>query len=309
MRTSPFFILGFVNAVVCAQMSSGQAAGAATTRAIIQVFAGFNQPRQGTPCAAPCFGAPAGAVVIQPESFVVSSSSGLYYAVFQTNGWTGDLTTTFTLSEADVVVQTATATDSVSTANAYSAIVLSVPAIMPQNSFVGPATLTATTTALPSGGGSPQGLKTYATLQVGGAGTRRVVQAFVGISSIGTADAFPCAAPQCPFSIPSGSVMVQPAAFQGVPGNGSVYYIVIQANDWLGEVAGIAQVIEAGHLLASTSVGAIVSSPYSVIVGATDGPALYGASSPATLRVITTATQRGGTNRFTLTTYAPLEVE
>jgi len=309
MKILPLLVLGLVQAVVYAQMARGQATGTTTSRAIIQVFAGFNQPGQGTPCAAPCFGAPAGAVVIQPEGFVVASSSGLYYAVFQTNGWTGDLTTTFTLSEAGVVVQTATATGSVSTANAYSAIVLSVPTIMPQNSFVGPATLTATTTALPSGGGSPQGSKTYATLQVGGAGARRLVQAFVGISSIGPAQAFPCAAPECPFSIPAGSVMVQPAAFQNAPGNGNIYYIVVQANDWLGEVAGTAQVIEDGHVRGRASVGGLVSFPYSVIVGAGSGPALNGYPGPAILRVTTTATERGGTNRFTLTTYAPLEVE
>jgi len=218
-------------------------AGAATeTRNVLQAFAGFNQPNDlGLPCASPCLGAPAGTIIVQPNHFVSSGSAGLYYAVFEANGWTGDLSATFSLSEAGTIVQTLTVAGSISSEQAYTAVVLSGSATIPQSAYVGPATLIATTTATPSSG-TPFTMKSSATMEVGGAGTRRVVLAFAGISySPNSESGFPCAAPQCPLPIPPGTVAVQPAEFQGHFVGGD-FYAVYQADGWLGELAGDAEV-------------------------------------------------------------------
>ena len=223
--------------------------GATGIRHLVQAFAGFNQPNDfGTPCASPCFASPAGTVVVQPNHFVSSNSAGIYYAVFQADGWIGDLSTTFELSEAGSVVQTLTITGSISAKQAHSAVVLSGNADIPQSSFVGLAALTATTTATPDAGGAGFTLKSSSQLQVGAAGTRRVVQVFAGISSSNGGTGYPCTPPECPLQIPPGSVAVQPNQFQG-PGTDGAYYAVFQAEFWQGVTGTTCQVMEAGEVV------------------------------------------------------------
>jgi hypothetical protein len=255
---------------------------------------------------------PAGTVVVQPNQFVSSNSAGLYYAVFQTNGWTGKLNVNFSLSEAGAIVQTVAVTGSVSPEQARSVVVLSGSATIPQSAFVGSATLTATTTATPSNGGEPFTLESYSTLEVGGAGARRLVQAFVGISSSDGGTGLPFAYPACPFSIPPGTVLVQPAQFQS-SGDHSTYYSVFQANDWQGDVQGTCDVIEAGRIVYTVPfgpgyVGGQGGHPVQLL--GEDGQPLQGNYiGPAMLRVTTNATQQGGVNQFTLTSYAPIVVQ
>jgi hypothetical protein len=276
------------------------------TRHLIQAFAGFNQPNDlGTPCTGPCFEVPAGTVVVQPNHFVSSNSAGLYYAVFQTNDWAGNLSVEFTLSEAGSVVQTVTTTGTISAAQARSPVVLSAAAAIPQSSFVGPATLTATTTATPNNGGQPLTLKSYATLEVGGSGTRRLVQVFVGLSGSDAPFATPCAYPGCQFGIPPGSVAVQPVQFQA-NGDSSVYYSVLQANDWRGDVTGTFDVIEAGKVVYAVPFGPAYIGYALQVVGEDSSPLETNYIGPATLEVNTNATQQGGINQFDLTSYAPV---
>jgi hypothetical protein len=176
----------------------------------------------------------------------------LYYAVFQTNGWTGGLSVTFDLSEAGSVVQTATV------------------------------------------GGSPIGLKSHSTLEVGGAGRRRLVQAFVGISSSNGETGFPCGPPGCPYPVPTNAVAVQPAQFQGAPGNGTIYYAAFQAYEWRGGTDSTGEVIEGNNIVYTPGVsGGIAGSLDIELTAAGGGPLTGDYEGPATLKVITTALQRG----------------
>jgi hypothetical protein len=278
---------------------------ATNTRHLIQAFAGFNQPNDlGIPCTGPCFELPTGTVVVQPNHFVSSNSPGLYYAVFQTNDWAGNLSVEFTLTEAGSVVQTVTTTGTIPTAQARSAVVLSIAANIPQSSFVGPATLTATTTATPNNGGPPLTLKTYATLEVGGAGAQRIVQVFAGISTSNGASGMPCAYPECPLGqLPPGTVVVQPAQFQPTSGS-CIYYSVLQANDWLGDVQGTFDLIEAGKIVYNVLFGPAPVNYELTMLGEEILPLETNYIGPATFEATTSATQRA--SHFTLTSYAPV---
>ncbi|HXM46060.1 MAG TPA: hypothetical protein VN924_32805, partial [Bryobacteraceae bacterium] len=278
----------------------GEATG---TLRIVQAFAGFNQPNDlGAPCASPCFGTPAGTVVVQPNQFVSSNSTGLYYVVLQTNHWTGTLSTTFELSEAGAVVQTVTTGASVGTDQAAAALVLSAAATIPQNSYVGPGVLTAATTATPSNGGAVLTLQSHSTMQVGGAGTRGLVQVF-GILS----ESLPCTGATC--GAPSGAVTVNLDQFPS-SGSGGGYYAVFQADGWYGDLAITFEVAEGGSVVQTLHRDGFVapSEAYSVqSLGSTSSP-LPG-KGLAILSSITTASPGGGQTPFTLTSYSPLQVQ
>jgi hypothetical protein len=282
----------------------GQSGEATGTLRIVQAFAGFNQPNDlGAPCASPCFGTPAGTVVVQPNQFVSSNSTGLYYVVLQTNHWTGTLSTTFELSEAGAVVQTVTTGTSVGTDQAAAALVLSAAATIPQNSYVGPGVLTATTTATSGDDGPLLTLQSHSTMQVGGAGTRRLVQAFAGIS-----EPAPCAGTTC--GVPSGTVAVHPDQFPR-PNTAGVYYAVFQADGWVGSLSAICEVTESGAVVQTVPITGFVagSQAYSVVAIGEAGVPLPGSYvGPAAMIVTTTASAGGGTP-FTLTSYSPLQVE
>jgi hypothetical protein len=195
---------------------------------------------------------------------------------------------------------------------AYSPVVLSVNATIPESDFVGPATLTATATATPTGGAAPFGLKSYSTLEVGGAGARRLVQVFVGISSSNGGTGFPCAYPTCPFVIPPGTVVVQPAQFQGDPLSGSSYYSVFQADEWQGDLIGTCDVFEGNKLAYTIPVGGNMGEQGGhpvALFASTGGPIEGPYTGPATLRVSTTASQRDGAPPSTLTSYAPVQIQ
>lgn len=278
---------------------------------ILQVFAGFNQPNdEGMPCAGPCLGLPSGMIAVQPNSFVSPGGAGLYYAVFQTFDWTGTLSVTFALKEGGSVVQTATVEGTVDQTpdQARSALVLSAAATIPDTPFVGPGTITATTVATPTQGESAV-LTSYATLEFGTSGERRLVQVFAGMSSSNGGNEYPCAYPECQIANFPGTVVVQPEQFQF--GDFSAYYAVFQADDWQGSVKGTCDVIEEGKTVYSIGVDGVIAgqggSPVELF--ASSGSPIPGDYvGPATLWTATTATQRGG-NQFTLTTYTPVEIQ
>jgi hypothetical protein len=282
------------------------------TRTILQAFAGFNQPNTlGLPCASPCFSLPAGTVIVQPNHFVSSNSLGLYYAVYQANGWTGDLNITFTLSEAGEVVQTVTAAGSITSDQANSPSVISVNSTIPQNAFVGPATLIATTTAIPGDGSPPFTMKSSSVMEVGGMGTRRVIPLFAGIST-GNGGTYPCAASQCNTGLPPGSVAVQPAQFQS-PRIGGIFYAAFQVDGWYGEIGGTAVATQGKQTYLSVPVGGSVGNgqeAYSAVLFSADGYSQDNDAKPgpALLTVTTTATQRSG-NQFNLKSTAPIWVQ
>jgi hypothetical protein len=239
--------------------------------------------------------------------FVSSNSTGLSYAVFQTNGWTGSLSPTFELSEASAVVQTMTAGTSVGKQQASSAFVLNVAATISQSSYVGPGVLTATTTVTPNTGRTPFSLKAYLTLQLGGAGTRRVVQAFVG--NLANNSGFPCAGLPC--GLPANAVAVQPDQFPQSHTAGA-YYAVVQARRLVREPRRRFEVTEAGSVVQTLPLGGFIAPPegQSALVFSTSVSPLPGKYvGQAILSLTSAASPAGGHTPFTLTSYSPLQVQ
>ena len=295
-----------LGALACAANSAamGQSGEATGTLRIVQAFAGFNQPNDlGAPCASPCFGTPAGTVVVQPNQFVSSNSTGLYYVVLQTNHWTGTLSTTFELSEAGAVVQTVTTGTSVGTDQAAAALVLSAAATIPQNSYVGPGVLTATTTATSGDDGPLLTLQSHSTMQVGGPGARAVVQVFVGLS-----ESLPCTGPTC--GVPSSDALTVHLDQFPNHGSGGLYYAVFQADGWYGTLVGAADVTEGGSVVQTLPLGGFIapSEAYSVKVLSSTSSPLPG-EGLAILSSTITASPGGGQTPFTLTSYSPLQVQ
>jgi hypothetical protein len=274
-------------------------------RHLIQAFAGFNQPNDvGLPCASPCFQLPSGTVAVQPNSFVSGNSAGLYYAVFQTDGWTGDLSTTFELSEAGNVVQTVTAGGSIGTDQATAAVVISTSATIPDTGYSGPATIRVTTTATRSDGSAPFTLESFAPLEVGTTGTHRLVQAFAGVTPTP-----PCLG-LC-FAVPTESVTVQLGGFV-TPSLLGDFYAIFQAGGWDGILDLTFDVTEAGKVFQITTTRGTVagSQAYSVVeVGASGYIPQGGYNGPAVLKLTTAALPRNGAPPFNLSSYTTLQVQ
>jgi len=264
------------------------------------------------PAPARASGFPAGTGAVQPNQFVLSNSAGLYYFVFQTNGWTGDLSVTFSLSEAGAVVQTVAVTGSVTAQQARSALVLSGSATIPQTAFVGPATLTATTTATPSNGAKPSILKSYSTLEVGGAGARRVVQAFVGTSTSSGASEFRVHTPIARLRTSLGQSLFSRRNFsrQATLARTMPY---IKPTNGRETSRGPATRSRPGTsstqypLALDTSEARVATRYNSLGKAARRSKANY--IGPAVLKVTTNAIQQGGVNQFALTSYATIVVQ
>jgi hypothetical protein len=293
----------FVWAVCGAASTQSQLKAATASPQLVQAFVGFNQPNDlGLPCASPCLLSPAGSVIIQPNQFILPGSQGLYYAVFQENGWSGNISVNFQLAAAGNNMQSI-AVDGVIT-NGQGVTVLATGAEIPQTNYVGTATLTATATATPSNGGAPIILTSYSTLEIGGAGSRRLVQAFAGIGVV------VCGPPNCSPTMPANAVVVQPNMFPDYTA-APIYYAVFQADNWQGQVQGTCDLLKHGKVIFSTSIGGpiIGQGGHPVTVLSSGGTSLNSADvGPAGLSVTTIATQRTG-NQFTLVSYAELEIQ
>lgn len=278
--------------------------GAASTAQVVQAFAGISQGNGTLPCVNPggpngCYGVPNGAVAVQPYHFIPPNQQEYYYAAFQTGNWSGTLSVTFQVLEKNVVIQTVTA-PAVSVGTNAVALV-SLPQSIPDNGgYIGPAKLTATTTATPAAGGTAVTLASSAALQIvkaGGAPTAiahgpGLLQVIAGISSMA------CATGQGPYcyGVPVGAVAVQPYQITTVPAFAQSYFIVIQAEDWAGTVDAPFELIEAGKNLGVVGGAAGTVIPLTTFCFAGGGTfPNNGYVGPASVNITTTATagQRG----------------
>jgi len=293
---------------VLACSASGQAQSPATAGSpqLVQAFIGFNQPNtQGAPCAN-CFGVYG--VVVQPNQFVSSGSTGLYYAVFQENGWTGSVSTTFHLSAAGTVIQTMVLNGTVTSGQGW--VVLSGNATIPTTTYSGPADLTATTTATPADGLPPFALSSYGPMVVGTTGAHHLVQAFA-IYSSSLFGSYPCLM-DCVAGLP-GAMAVQPAQFQQPGVTAAASYVFFQADGWKGQVHMNFDVVEAGKVVFSQYIGGYIGGQAALSVsgfGVDGGAPGGGYVGPAILNVTTTAVpQYGVQTPFTLKSSSVVEVE
>jgi len=108
----------------------------------------------GTPCVSPgvngCFGTPPGTVVVQQNLLLPPNVGVTYYATFQTGQVRGGATVLFEIVEGGTVVQQTTVNGVAILPN--STILVGTGTGTPNNGYVGPATLTVTTTATLDGG-------------------------------------------------------------------------------------------------------------------------------------------------------------
>jgi len=151
-------------------LSSRTLEAAASSSNLVLGFVGFNEPNSlGLPCAA-CPGWPTNVVLVHPNHFISSGSIGLYYAVFQENGWSGQINASFTLTGAGTVIQTVTLNGTIN--SGQDLFVLSGDTTIPDTAYAGPALLTVTAIATPNDGGSPFTLTSGAIMQIGTSGIR-----------------------------------------------------------------------------------------------------------------------------------------
>jgi hypothetical protein len=264
---------------------------------------GFNRPNDlGMPCAG-CLGFSADTVWVEPNQFVSSGSTGLYYTVLQEDGWSGNLSVTFALTGAGVLIQDMIVTGTLTKGQGL--LVLSGSAVIPQTTYSGAATLTVTTTATPADGSSPFILKSFALMQVGTTGIRRVVQVFAGLNAPNESE-FPCTS--CG---PPGAVGVQPYQFPQ-PGAGAAEYVVFQTDGWDGGVDSTMDLVDRGKIVESQSLGASIADrgPFLTMISVGTFPAGNGYTGPATLVVTTTATSRRGSGQpVTFRSFSPLYIQ
>ena len=270
---------------------------------LVQAIVGFNAPNTlGLPCTS-CLGFPAGTVWIQPDHFVSAGSSGLYYAVFQENGWSGNLNSNFQLSGGGGVLQDVILNGTLT--NGQGLLVLSASETIPDTTYSGPATLTVTTTATPNDGSPPFILASMVDMMVGTTNIRGVVQVFAGLNASND-DLFPCT--DCG---PPGTIGIQPDQFPQ-PGTSAVEYVLFESAGWYGTVNSTMDLIEKSGVVQSLPLGALIDSRDTVLtlISADFSPAGNGYIGPAALRVSSTATSRHGSGEhFTYKSFSPLTIQ
>jgi hypothetical protein len=283
-------------------LASGQVAAyaAAGSPHLVQAVVGFNQPNNlGLPCAG-CFGLSGGTVVFQPNQFVSSGSEGLYYAVFQEDGWSGSLSASFQLTGAGSTIQSITVNGSI--VSGQGVAVLSANASIPQTTFSGRGALMVTTTATPSDGSAPITLMSWVEMEVAATGPQRFIQLLVGVESEFCGPRFG----EC--ELPEGAIAVQPAQFyKEAPGG---FYSVFQAGGWLGGLLINGEVVREGKVLFHYTLygGVSDSQAHSIVWYSESGAPLGVQTGSGTLRVTVTATpQDTSAQPFTLTSTSAIE--
>lgn len=306
-------IVSVTTAVFTCQLQAGSESG--TVAEVVQAFAGISQGNGTLPCANPggangCYGVPNGSVALQPYHFIPPNQREFYYAVFQTGNWGGTLGVTFEIVEANVVIQTVAAP--VVTVSPNSVVLVSMAEAIPDNNgYVGPAKLTATTTATPAGGGTPVALKSSVALEVvkHGASLQAaatlgpgILQVIAGISQYlalsgamfipcVTGDGFSC------FGLPAGALALAPyQVLSNTPTPISLVYLtVFQTENWEGTVSSAFQLLEGGTVVQTGGSGGTALPISTMGFGTGYVPPVNGYVGPAGMNITTTATavQRG----------------
>ena len=205
---------------------------------------------------------PAGLLVVPTKLLVAPGTAGVYYLSLQTANLSGTANTTFELFEGRTLAMQLTANGSAINANTK-AIVAQSGAI-PDDSYEGPATLVATTTVTPQGGGSPVILTASTQLfvlppptgdgdragSVTGGANSRVAQGFVGFGiPSGPTAPEPCAGgdPRPCYGVPN-SVAVLALDLMVGPSIGGVYYVVAETTDVKGSASTLYELVEDGKV-------------------------------------------------------------
>lgn len=293
------------------QPESGTAGGNATIAQGILGFgvpssSGAPEPCVGTGTAGFCYGVPAGLLVVPTNLLVPAGTSGVFYLSLETADFSGTADTILRLYESKAEVLRMEVTGS--TINANAKTIIARAGEIPAGTYTGPATLTASTTVTPQGGGTPVTLTASIQLYIvpppssgdgpdaTGAGLR-IAQGFVGFAiSSGPTGPVPCvgsgAANFC-YGVPT-SVVVLPLDLLVAP-VGGVYYVSIETANANGGSSMVFQVIEEGKIaLQFTDGPEPLLGNRTVIFGEVSGIPAGTYSGPATLIVTTTVAPRDG---------------
>jgi len=114
---------------------------------------GAPEPCVGIGTAGSCYGVPAGLLVVPTKLLVPPGTTGVYYLSIETADFAGIADTTFELFESrNLVLQLMVNGSAI---NANTKTIIAQAGSIPAGSYEGQATLTAATTVMPQGGGTP----------------------------------------------------------------------------------------------------------------------------------------------------------
>jgi len=285
---------------------------ARSTPQIAQALIGLTGANGTAPCVgdgtAACYGIPNGAVALQPDMLPAPGASSTWYAVFQTAAWSGSLSVSFELLESGASVQTAAGS---ATAAQNSTILVTVPQSVPSNGYSGAATLAVTTTATPTGGGTPATLKSAVEIEVGATPAHQVVIALAGPSGfVSDTNSPPCIGgePGSCYNAPAGVAVAWPLNVSAP--SDAIWYAIFQAGDWRGGFQGSTFTLtERGAVVATLGGPSSGGGPSGLaFTGAVVLPVSNGYAGPATFGATTTAIGRHGNSKAKLACKAPVVV-
>lgn len=284
---------------------------AQSTAQIAQALVGMTATNGTAPCVGDgtteCYGIPSGAVAIQPDMLPAPGATPTWYAVFQTAAWAGNLSVTFELLESGVPVQSATGS---ATAAQNSTTLVTVPQTVPSNGYSGPATLSVTTTATPTSGGTPFTLRSAVEIEVGASPKHQVVIALAGYSQGGVGSSTPCigGAPDGCYGVPLGVAVLWPQNVW-VSNYTTAWYAIFQAGNWRGTLQNtIFTLTERGNVVMTYGPSTYGGGPDGLVqagAGLSTGPH-NGYMGTANLAVAATAVGRHGSSMTKLKYNAPL---
>jgi hypothetical protein len=269
--------------------------------------AGAPEPCVGTGTAGFCYGVPAGLLVVPTNLLVPAGTAGVFYLSLETADFSGTADTTLRLLESGTVVLRMQVAGSAVSANTKT--IIAKAAEIPAGTYTGPATLTASTTVTPQGGGAPVTLTATTQLYIvpppsgeespsatTGAGLR-VAQGFVGFGiSSGPTAPEPCVgggARPC-YGLPPG-IAVLPLSLIVGPTVGGVYYASLETANANGSGSTLYQFVQGGKgVLRFTQIDEDVLSNRTVFLSEASLIPAGAQVGPATVIVTTTIAPRDG---------------
>jgi hypothetical protein len=223
---------------------------------------GAPEPCVGTGTAGFCYGVPAGLLVVPTNLLVPAGTAGVFYLSLETADFSGTADTTLWLLESGTVVLRMQVAGSAISANAKT--IIAKAAEIPAGTYTGPATLTASTTVTPQGGGTPITLTATTQLYIVphpssgdgpdatmGAGLR-IAQGFVGFAVFsGPTTPAPCVgsgAPNFCYGVPADIAALPLDLIIPAGTTGGAYYVSSEVASAHGGVSTLYQVVEDGRV-------------------------------------------------------------
>jgi hypothetical protein len=260
----------------------------------------------GTGTAGFCYGVPAGLLVVPTNLLVPAGTSGVFYLSLETADFSGTADTILRLYESKAEVLRMEVTGSAINANAKT--IIARAGEIPAGTYTGPATLTASTTVTPQGGGTPVTLTASTELYIvppsssndsrsatAGAGLR-IAQGFVGFQLVLDGPG-PCVgdgtANSC-YGVPSG-IAVLPLDIIVPAGIGGAYYVSSETANANGSISTVYQVVESDKVVLQLAVGPYPLLGNRTVFFAVDSGVPKGTyAGPATVVATTTIAPRDG---------------